>query len=227
MSIERRTAMSQSSDQGAGQARTAFARRKIMTLGEVAEFIRSSIHTARRRLKQWQAANSYNHNGRYYTLPEVPEFDGNGLWRWRGVLFSQYGNLKQTVIALVQRSPAGLDAGELRSLVGLDPRSFLSAFAADPRLRREKTQGRFVYYDADRAVYSGQRQRRSTLQAAGRQPTPSEAVAILVEKIKQPALSYEALSRQLRKKRVLVEAETIQNFFLRHGLTVKKTPHSI
>ena len=95
--------MSQSSDQGAERARKAFGRRKIMTLVEVAEFIRSSIHTARRRLKQWQATNSYNHNGRYYTLPVVPEFDGNGLWRWRGVFFSQYGNLKRTVIALVQR----------------------------------------------------------------------------------------------------------------------------
>jgi hypothetical protein len=219
--------MTERSDSGTEQARKAFERRKVMTLGEVAEFIRSSIHTARRRLKQWQAANSYNHNGRYYALPDVPEFDGNGMWRWRGVFFSQYGTLKQTVIALVQRSPAGLDAGELRSLVGLDPRSFLSAFAADPRLRREKTQGRFVYYAADMAVYSAQRQRRSTLQATGRQPSPSEAIAILVEKIKQPALSYEALSRQLRKQKVLVEAEMIQNFFLRHGLTVKKTPHSI
>jgi hypothetical protein len=219
--------MSQSSDRGAEQARKAFARRKIMTLGEVAEFVRSSIHTARRRLRQWQAANSYNHNGRYYTLPDVPEFDGHGLWHWRGVFFSQHGNLKQTVIALVQRSPAGLDAGELRSLVGLDPRSFLSAFATDPRLRREKAQGRFIYYAADMTAYSAQRQRRATLPARGRQPTPSEAVAILVETIKQPALSYEALSRQLRKQKVLVEAETIQDFFLRHGLTVKKTPHSI
>lgn len=219
--------MSESSEQGSERARKAFGRRKIMTLGEVAELIGSSIHTARRRLKQWQAANSYNHNGRYYTLPDVPEFDGNGLWRWLGVYFSRYGNLKQTVVALVQRSPAGLDAGELRSLLGLDPRSFLSAFASDPRLRREKTQGQFVYYSADAAVYSGQRQRRSLLQATGREPTPSEAIAILVEKIKHPAVSHETLSRQLRKQKVFVEAEALQHFFLRHGLTVKKTPHSI
>ena len=219
--------MSQSSEQWAERARKAFGRRKIMTLGEVAEFIRSSIHTARRRLKQWQAANSYNHNGRYYTLPDVPEFDGNGLWRWRGVFFSQYGNLKQTVRALVQGSPAGLDASELRALLGLDPRSFLSAFATDPQLRREKTQGRFVYYSADAAVYRGQRERRSMQQATCRPPTPSEAIAILVEKIKHPALNDEALSRQLRKQKVLVEPATIQNFFLHHGLTVKKTPHSI
>lgn len=219
--------MGQSSDQGAERARKAFGQRKIMTLGEVAEFICSSIHTARRRLKQWQATNSYNHNGRYYTLQDVPEFDGNGLWRWRGVFFSQYGNLKQTVIALVDRSSAGLDAGELRSLLGLEPRSFLSAFATDPQLKREKTQGRFVYYSVDAAVCSGQRESRGSQTASCRQPTPSEAITILVEKIKHPALSHETLSRQLRKQKVFVEAETLQSFFLRHGLTVKKTPHSI
>ena len=219
--------MKQSSDQEVERARKAFGRRKIMTLGEVAEFIRSSIHTARRRLKQWQATNSYNHNGRYYTLPAVPEFDVEGLWRWRGVFFSRYGNLKQTVIALVQGSSAGLDAGEVRSLLGLDPRSFLSAFATDPRIRREKTQGRFVYYAADVAICSGQRERRGMLLATCRQPTPSEAIAILVEKIKHPTLSHDALSRRLRKQDVLIGAETLQNFFLRHGLTVKKTPHSV
>ncbi len=198
-----------------------------MTLGEVAKLICSSIHTARRRLKQWQASNSYNCNGRYYTLPEVPEFDANGLWSWRGALFSQYGNLKQTVIALVERSPAGLDTGELRSLIGLDPRSFLSAFASDPRLKREKTQGRFVYYSSDASVGGKQQERRGLLPGISRQPTPSEAVAILVEQIKHPNWDHEALSRQLRKQAVLVDAGIIRDFYLRHGLKVKKTAHSI
>jgi len=197
-----------------------------MTLGEVADLIHSSIHTARRRLKTWQARNSYNHNGRYYTLPDVPAFDVNGLWRWRGVFFSQYGNLKQTVIELVRRAQAGLDAGEMRSLLGLDPRSFLSAFANHPRLRREKAQGRFVYYCADPSVYAEQQQRRG-LSAKGRQPTPFEAIAILVEKIKHPAMSNEALSRRLRKQKLSVEPETIENLFVRHGLAVKKTPRSV
>jgi len=218
--------MSRSSDKTEDRARKAFRRRKIMTLGEVAELIHSSIHTARRRLKTWQARNSYNHNGRYYTLPDVPAFDVNGLWRWRGVFFSQYGNLKQTVIELVRRAQAGLDAGEMRSLLGLDPRSFLSAFANHPRLRREKAQGRFVYYCADPSVYSEQQQRRG-LSTKGRQPTPFEAIAILVEKIKHPALSNEALSRRLRKQKLSVEPETIENLFVRHGLAVKKTPRSV
>ena len=108
-----------------GKALKAFRRRKVMMLGEVAELVHSSIHTARRRLKEWRAHTSYNQNGRYYALPDVPEFDADGLWHWRGVFFSRYGNLKQTVVELIRRSSAGLDAGEMSSLLGLDPRSFL------------------------------------------------------------------------------------------------------
>jgi hypothetical protein len=218
--------MSRESDAWAAKARKVFRRRKTLTLGEVAELIHSSIHTARRRLKQWRAHTSYNHNGRHYALPEVPEFDGDGLWRWRGVFFSRHGNLKQTVVELVGRSPAGLDAGEMGSLLGLDSRSFLSAFAGHPQIRREKTQGRFVYYCAERGVYARQQQRRGTMAAKARQPASYEAIAILVEKIKHPALDSAALSRRLRKQQLRVEPETIDNLFARHGLEVKKTSHS-
>lgn len=209
------------------KARKAFRRQMILTLAEVADLIDGSIHTARRRLKEWGVLTSYNQNGRYYALPDVPEFDTNGLWQQHGVLFSQYGTLKQTVVALVRRSPAGLDAGEIRSLLGLDPRSFLSAFAKHPQLRREKMRGRFVYFCSDEAVAGQQRQRRLAMGAKGRQPTPSEAVAILVETIKHPALSHEELSRRLGKQNLSVAPEIIDNLFSRHGLTQKKTPHSI
>ena len=73
-------------------------------------------------------------------------------------------------------------------------------------------------------MFRAQRQRRGELSAKGREPTPFEAVAILVEKIKHPALSHETLSRRLRKQELFVEPEVIQNLFVRHGLEVKKTP---
>lgn len=208
------------------EAMRGFSRRKILTLGEVAQLIQRSVHTARRTLKVWKALNSYNKNGRYYTLPDVPAFDANGLWRWRGVFFSRYGTLRQTLIALVRRSEAGLSAAEIGDRLGLDPRSFLSAFAEDPELRREKTQGRFVYYGADPDVGSTQRQRRSTMSLPSRLPTDAEAIALLVEKIKHPALSDKALSRRLGKQNPRMEPEMIGNFFAHHGLAVKKTPPS-
>jgi len=202
-----------------------FRRRKVLTLAEVAGLIRRTIHTARRQLKAWRVHRSYNKNGRYYTLPDVPEFDASGLWHWRGILFSQYGNLTQTVIELIRRSEAGLEAAELGERLGLEPRSFLSAFADHPLLRREKTQGRFVYYAADPDLYSQQRQCRGLRSATAREPSELEAVAILVEKIKHPALSLEELCRRLRRRKLSLEPEMIRNLFARHGLAVKKTPH--
>ena len=205
-------------------AMNGFRRRKILVLGEVAKLIHRTVHTARRKLKVWKTYNSYNQNGRYYALPDVPEFDAHGLWRWRGVFFSRYGTLRQTLIELVRRSEAGLKASEIGDLLGLDPRSFLSAFANDPQLRRAKTQGRFVYYAADPDVGVAQRQLRSTMSTTGRRPTDAAAIAILVEKIKHPALSDKALSRRLGKQNLQVAPEMIGSFLVSHGLAEKKTP---
>ena len=209
------------------RARKAFGRRMILTLAEVAALIESSVHTARRRLKQWRTFNSYNQNARYYTLPETPEFGSHGLWRCRGVFFSRHGNLKQTAVELIACSEAGLDGAQLGEILGLDPRSFLLALADHPRLEREKSQGRFVYYCADRSRGAEQRRRRCLLSAGDRLPSDFEAVAILVEKLKDPALSVEGLRRRLKKQKLRVEPELIENLFARHGLAVKKTPPSI
>ena len=74
-----------------------FRAKKVMTLAELTAGLDCSPRTVHRRLKTWRAINSYNHNGRYYTLPEVPEFDTHGLWRYRDIRFSQHGNLTDTV----------------------------------------------------------------------------------------------------------------------------------
>ena len=193
-------------------------------LGEVAELIDSSVHTARRRLKQWRVLTSYNQNGRYYALPEVAEFDAAGLWRCRGVFFSQYGNLKQTLIELIHRSPAGLDAGEIRSAswgraAFVSFRVCRSSTAQETRKRQDDS-----FYDAlPVRFYAAQQQRRDAM-IWGSRPTPFEAIAILVEKIKHPALSHETLSRRLRKQKLFVEPETIDNLFARYGLAGKKHP---
>lgn len=226
LSIERDRDMRRNSKTESREVIKILRKRKIVTIEELAELINRSIHTARRRLKSWKVYTSYNKNGRYYALPDVPEFDSNGLWHWHGVFFSKYGNLKQTVVELVRHSPAGHDAGEMHSLLGLDPRSFLSAFSDHPQLKREKAQGRFVYYSVEASVQTRQKKRRSVLDAKGRQPTSAEAIAVLIEKIKRPELDNKALSRKLRKQKVFVEPDAIDAFFASHGLEVKKKPRS-
>ena len=54
-------------------------KRKIITIDTLSSLLNSSIKTARHRLKLWKARTSYNENERFYPLPNIPEFDANGL----------------------------------------------------------------------------------------------------------------------------------------------------
>ena len=158
----------------------AFKRKKVLVVEELGKLLASSLATARRRLKEWHTYSSYNHNGRYYVLHDVAEFDPNGLWRYKTIFFSQKGNLKKAVIHLVQSSPAGLTGAEIGELVGLAPRSFLSHFRNEPQLQREKIAGLFVYFSSERSTHVEQEQKRRQEEAARaariRLPTDAEAV---------------------------------------------------
>ena len=79
----------------------SFKKQKVVTIDQLASWLSCSVVTARRRLKAWRAYTSYNRNGRYYTLPEIAQFDDIGLWRYQGAFFSKHGNLKQTLVHLV------------------------------------------------------------------------------------------------------------------------------
>jgi hypothetical protein len=200
-----------------------FRRQKIITIGQLVDWLKCSVITARRRLKKWQTWTSINKNGRYYTLQQVPVFDENGLWKYQTILFSKHGNLKRTIVALVTDSYKGLSAVEIAGLVGLIPNSsFLSQFQSVPGVKREKHQGRFIYLSDHPQIYSRQKQRRVSQQADVGFPTDSEAVEILVQLIKHPDLGIEQLAAKLPKSGKQVEAAMITRFLRFHDL-LKKT----
>ncbi len=201
--------------------------KKVVTLAELMSHLNCSRRTAQRRFADWQAINSYNRNGRYYTLPDIAQFDANGLWRYRDTFFSRFGSLPETFVQLVAHSSAGLTASEAGELLGLRPSSFLWSLREHQGLRREKYLGRYVYLSSASGRYREQRKQRRLMSADSRQPTPAEAIAILVEKIKHPGLGNEQLSSRLGKQKVFVDSTTLHDFFVRHDLTVKKTPRSV
>ena len=204
-----------------------FRIKKVVTLAELAIHLHCSPRTVQRRLADWQAITSYNRNGSSYTLPDIAAFDANGLWRYRGSFFSRFGNLPETFVQLVSNSQAGLTAAEAGTLLGLRPSSFLWSFREHPALKREKHQGLYVYYSSGSTRYKKQKVQRRLIRRETRLPMDFEAIAILVEKIKCPGLSNEALSQRLRKQKLSIEPEMIENLFMKHDLTVKKTPHSV
>ena len=199
-------------------------RQKVITLPQLCQGLQTSVRTVRRRLKEWQALASFNHNSRFYTLPDLPQFDEHGLWFYRDIGFSRQRHLPQTIVALVRQSPAGLTAAELGQSLRLDPRSFLWPFHEHPALQREKYQGHFVYFAAEAALATGQKAARRAALPQTPLPSDAEAIAILVLAIQHPRYSPQELCARLRPTHPHLTPAALATLFAHHGLTLKKTP---
>ena len=197
--------------------------KKVIAITEICQLLMCSTRTAQRHLKQWQAYNSCNYNGRFYTLPNIAKFDKSGLWRYKGKLFSRHGNLKETVLHFVKSSPMGLDASEIGKLLQMLPYSFMSHFRNIAGIRREKYEGRFVYFSDEKTTYPRQRQKREDAAKAtlSKLPPATDAVLILVDRIIHPGSSAEECARRLRKKVKHISAEAIHALFEYHGIEKK------
>jgi hypothetical protein len=159
-------------------------------------------------------------------MPDIARFNEHGIWKHKNVFFSKYGNLKDTVVCLVQNSPSGLEASEIGSMIGLLPRSFMSHFRDLPELFRVKLQGRFIYFSCHNDIYVRQKQHREQLlltKWTRELPADADAVLILVDRIKHPDSSLEQCALRLRKKRKHLRLETIYALLDYHRL-LKKTP---
>jgi hypothetical protein len=198
---------------------------KVFDVGELASILTCSIPNARLKLKQWQTYTSYNQNGKYYTLPEIPEFDDHGLWRYKNVAFSKHGNLKKTIIHLVSVAPAGLSGRQLGELLGLSPQSFLHHFRECPGIHREKHDGVFIYFSDNDKVHEKQVRQRSSLIRRSSIVTlsDSEAVMILVAIIRHHGIAAEDISILPEIKKNKIKLVDIQGFMEHHGL-LKKMP---
>ncbi|HKI49171.1 MAG TPA: hypothetical protein VKA69_07580 [Desulfobacteria bacterium] len=198
-----------------------FQKLKVVTIEEVVGLLESSVITARRQLKKWRAYTSFNMNGRYYTLPEIPRFDEHGIWKYQQILFSRYGNLMQTISQLIGRSEKGLNARQIAQVVEIAPNSSVfSRLQSAPGIRREKHQGRFVYFSEEK--YRAQREGLSGPEHV-RFPSNTEAVIILVQRIKYPHNSIEELSERVSEQGTRIESHVIHRFLDHHGL-LKKNP---
>ncbi len=202
-----------------------FHTKKAFSVDQLKSLLHCSVPTVRNHLKIWGTLTSYNHNGRYYTLPDIPQFNEHGLWSYRSIRFSRFGTLKETVIQLIEAAPQGLSAAELGDLLGLDPRSFMNHYKDLPELQREKIQGRFVYLSADEQLGSVQRAHRKEAldQQSLQQLSDHDALRVFADFIKHPQTPIDNRVTRLKRQGVSVEAHEITALLQLHGLSEKKT----
>ncbi len=202
-----------------------FRKDKIMTIEKLTPLFQSSAITVRRRLKKWKTFTSINQNGRYYALPEIPKFDSNGLWKYQFALFSKHGNLRQTIIELIKRSEAGLSATDISKIIEIpSSSSYFSQLRKLDEIKREKHQGRYIYFAAAPTKYQ-QQKRKIEQQDADGWPTDTQAVEILVHMIKNPGVEVERLAIESAPPGKRFDPVVVKDFLQFHDL-LKKIPDS-
>jgi len=175
----------------------------------------------RRRLKTWNTFTSINKNGRYYTLPDIPEFDEYGLWKYQSVIFSAHGNLKQTIIELIRRSSTGLSAVDISKIIKIpSSSSYFSQIKNSDGIKREKYQGRFIFFSDNPAKYQQQKAAMGHKKTAG-WPTDGQSVDILVHLIKNPGIEVEQLAIEAAPPGKCFNSITIKQFLQSHDLLKK------
>lgn len=134
---------------------------KVATMRHLQQRFQISHMTVVRALRKFGYYTSYNHNAAYYVLQDVPTFDDWGLWAYRDIRFSRYRSLPETIVALVEKAPAGLTVRELEERLQSKVANLVSRLASAGRVQVERLLGRQVVYLAgDPEVRGSQLQQR-------------------------------------------------------------------
>jgi len=119
---------------------------RIATIDELKTALGTDVAiTVYRKLKEVAYHTSYSHRGRYYTLDEVACFDDKGLWSYRDVCFSIFGNLMATAEAFVKQSEAGYYSGELEHVLNVGVKGCLLKLVRQGRITRKRVSGLYLY----------------------------------------------------------------------------------
>ncbi len=203
--------------------KTIFGVEKILTISDLKNRMMVSETTIRRKLKKIKAITSYNKNGKFYALPDIPKFDTNGLWNYKDVRFSKHGNLTQTITHLINQSLSGLHADVIGELIAYQPHSLLNQLCLKSIIQREKLHGKYVYFSVNEKLYKSQFNKYTILQAQYVEEEISciIAVRLLIEKIRRPKDSLSDLVRVLHKGNIKISELQAKYFFEKHGIEKK------
>ena len=204
-----------------------FIEKKVLTLQNLSQFLNVSVRTIQRMIRPLENIRSYDHNGRYFSLAKLAKFNSMGIWEYNNIHFSKFGTLKNTLVAIINNSSQGMDASQIKDVLGMDTRSFLFQYKDVSGIKREKVGNHYIYFSSEQQRFSEQlSNRRQGLASPEQAPLEgTAAISVLVETIKHPAFTFEQLSKHLSKQGIKIKPEVMRDFFIFYGIE-KKTPGS-
>lgn len=189
-------------------------RRRIATMQELKAALGTNVEmTVFRKLSEIPYLSSYSHRGKFYTLDGLAQFDERGLWTCRGVHFSRFGSLIDTVEQFVTRSDRGLLASELSTELQVQTQEPLLKLVTSRRLAREEILDRYVYCASDFSKRKDQLLQRRTYGTAEALPFTRDPLAEASDDTRAAIILFLSTLDE-RQRRLYVGLESLR---LGHG----------
>lgn len=203
-----------------------FHHRLIARLNELQRTLDVSGRTVFRVLARMGYLSSYSHAGKYYTLARIPSFDADGLWAHSGVLFSSHGTLRNTIIYLVNKAPAGHTHAELQGRLRLRVYDTLHDLVAAREIACADVERLYVYVGAEQKTATAQIAARQLLNAELPRPGPLPDAAVVIEVllavIHSPKPDIGQVAALMRAQGKAITSEQIEAVWVHYELGKKK-----
>jgi hypothetical protein len=194
----------------------ALKKKKILTLKELCEIAKRSPMTVWRILNPLGYHTSFNFNARYYTLSEIARFDPDGLWFYRDVGFSAFGNLNRTIVRFVERSRMGMTPKELSDVLRVRVQNQVYHLFATGKVERTQWQRTNLYLSLEEEKRKQQLREREASKDKLLLPAPeesslseSETIAILAELVRAPRSSARRIATILQGRGLDITREKV------------------
>jgi hypothetical protein len=206
---------------------------RVATMATLRNLLDISHMTVVRALRKHGYLTSFNHNSTFYVLADIPRFDGDGLWWYRDIGFSRHRTLQATLLALIERAPAGCTVGELELRLATPAGNLLSRLSAQGVIGRMPLGRCAVYLTADPHHQAQQRARRHQLAAPTMAPhspcrlpdlPPTTLIELLVQLLRTPTASPASLSQTLQARGLTIAADQVRHVFDFYDLKKKRGP---
>lgn len=130
--------------------RKLFDKKAVLDMPKVCMALSTTSRTTGfRYLRELHYLTSYTHNGKYYTLPGIAQFDSNGFCYFGDIGFSFHGTLIDTLHKAITQSATGKFNSELEKHCRAKVQAALRTLLHSKKVARVRLEKRYLYVNVN------------------------------------------------------------------------------
>ena len=182
-----------------------------------------SVPSFHRDLAKLKCVTCFTENSRYYTLPDTPNYDEYGLWRYGNIVFSENGTAKETVRTLIEKSSSGMSHSELQNLLGIRIYNPLRALVQEKSIISLADGKKLLFFSRDEVVYLKQRESRTDTISVPHTFNLNVVIDVLLAVYQENKVTVESAYRFIKtRKYPYITQKEVEDIFVFYELPGKK-----